>query len=508
MYSDKVFSKISVSLFLMLSTFALSSCGTSDMTTKKDVAQNIKTQMNFRDWTFDRVQNRMESLSFGIKSSGDELKPKFDVDLSIVDANKTLATTLLNKNTRAKFFGAASLSPAIDLGGAGTADDVFFFTTDNKTGSNMFALGSDGNIKWEQQLTGQIVGVSPTFSANTVNGKKIMYVSTSTGNIYCIDTSGRTVSTTVVSDSFQNSSVWVDSELGSKDYIYLASTSGYFYRFKMDLSNPNTQSLSQQFQTKIDDTSFESSPVSNNGSIYLGGQNGTLYQIVPNSGGVLRTWDLSLYSKNKSATIRGIPTFWGNIAIVPAGGYLFRIDGSTVTPSPLLELKEGANSRASKFGTVFESDKMPIGTITTSPVIDFVNSKAYISNTNTVFELDISTINSFKGSANYCITMSGRLSDLNLVPKTNGNVVLSTELGVTKIVMVDENYADGSYPYLNFFTQPLSTTQDSLEKYLPLNEFDSKDHAISAAKARIVNDIDGNTYFTTDNGNVNIISNP
>jgi len=506
-YSDKVFSKINISLFLILSTATLSSCGTENIS-KNVVSQNIQKEITFRDWTFDRVQNRIDNLSFAVKSSGDNLKPDFDVDRSIVDSSKTLTSTL-NTNTRAGGFGALSISPAIDLGSdaVSTSDDVLFFTSDNKTGSNMFALASDGNIKWQQQLTGQILGISPTFSSNTVSSKKIMYVSTSTGNIYCIDTSGRIVFSNLVADSFVNSSVWVESDtVNKKDYIYLGSNSGYIYKFKVDLLNASSPIVTKQYQVKVDNTSFASSPVLNNGSIYLGGQNGTLYQIVPNSGSTLRTWDLSLYSKNGSTTIRANPVFFGNIAIVPAGGYLFRIEGSTVTPSPLLELKDGANSRASKFGTVFESDKSPMGTITTSPIIS--GNKVYVSNTNAVFELDASSINTFKGSANYCLTMSGRLSDLNLVPRANGNLTLSTKGASTKIVMVDENYADGSYPYLNFFTQPLDTTTDSLEKYLPLNQFDATNHSINASNARIVNDGNGNVYFTLDNGNVNIISNP
>lgn len=444
------------------------------------------------------------------------------VTLPATTFSGSIAKIYMAKNTRGKSYGALSLTPAIDTieplaaNAGNTGNDILFFTSDNQHGSNVFALNVNGNIVWENNFGGTFIGNSPTFSVpanlvpqKTYLGKKLMYIASSNGSIYCINTDGKLVSSIKVEDSFKNTSVVVDADNANYDLIYAASQNGNFYRFKLDFSNPQAYTFTQDYGLKVDNTAFSSSPVLNGNSIYLGGENGVLHEIIPNTGLPARSWDLSLYTRNGSARITGVPYVFddpnGDIVLVPAGGYLFRIVGSTVTQSPLLELTNGLNSRNNVFGTVFNSSVYPSGSISSSPVVK--GTTAYISNGNAVFEIDFSSINSFKNSARYCLSVSGRTdqSDMNLMSLGNGKIAISG----TKLAMIDVNVVKNASPFINYFTIPFAAGADSLVRYMPVNEFDFEGSPVSGINAGATSDgTGGNVYFTLDNGSVNVLATP
>lgn len=427
---------------------------------------------------------------------------------------------IVSGNNRGKSFSSTGSSPAIELNNPTIlTDNVLYYTSNNTVGANFFAAGTDGSIIWENEFPGDFNGSSPTFSqptasavargvtAKTYLSKRIMYVASKSGEIFCINTDGRIVSSIKINDSFQNS-VWVDADDQNNDYIYAASTTGNLYRLKLDFSNPQSQVFSSLYSVKVADTSFYSSPVLNNSSLYIGGENGSLYEIIPNIGTSSRSWDLSKYTNNGAGKIIGTPAFSGSTIIVPSGGYLFRIIGSTVTQSPLLELRQGLASRIKPYGTVFQTNNKPMGNIISSPTI--YNGKAYITNGNTIFESDIQSVDSFKNYATYCLSISGRLddSDSNIQPYGNGNLDLSpvsTDLTQMRIGMVDMNIVNNNSPYLNFFSLPLNSSSDTLTGYMPINEFDSKGRSITGYNSNVVADGKGNVYLTLDNGSVNVV---
>ena len=420
-------------------------------------------------------------------------------------------------NNRAKSFGATSSSPAIELNNPTiSSDNVLYYTTNNTSGSNFFATNNSGTILWENSFSGGFQGAAPTFSAPTNGvsakthlGKRIMYVASKSGEIFCVNTDGRIVSTIKINDSFKNS-VWVNADDQNIDYIYALSTNGNLYRLKLDFSNSQAQTFTSMYSVKVADTAFYSSPIMNGSSLYVGGENGTFYEIIPNTGDVSRSWDLSKYPMNTSAKIVGMPAFSNDVIIVPAGGYLFRIVGSTVTQSPLLELNQGLASRIKPYGSVFKSNSQPTGNIISSPIILPNSGKVYLSNANTVFESDFQSVDNFRNYSTYCLSISGRLddSDSNLRSYGNGTLDL-TQVGddATKmrVSMVDINTVNNNSPYLNFFSVPLNSGADTLTGYMPLNEFDSKGHPVSGYGSSVVADNKGSVYLTLDNGAVNIV---
>ena len=423
----------------------------------------------------------------------------------------------LNNNERGKNFGAMTTSPAIDLNGTGTGDDVLYYTSDNKTGANFFAIGSDGRTIWEHGFNGTFINSAPTFSFNpsatqqkAFLGKKLMYVMSSQGDLYCLNSDGNQVSQIKVNDTFMNS-VWVDATDPNFDYIYATSMNGNLYKFKLQLSNSQQASFSLEYSKKIDSVSFVSSPVMNGSSLYLGGENGIMYDVITTTGDVSRSWDLSLYNKNGSAKITGNPVVGQNsIVLVPSGGYLFRIQGSNVEQSPLLELKYDLNSRNKPYGAVFQNSNSsyPTGNISSSPIVN--GNTTYISNGNVVFELDYSSNDTFKGKANYCLSASSRLDENsgNLTPYGRNNINLTTSNGVTKVAMLDSNPKLNSTPYINFFSTPFSSDKDSLSRYGYFNEFDSSGRATTGRVTSAISDTSGNVYFTLDNGTLNISTTP
>lgn len=473
----------------------------------------------------------LEKLTLAAPYSGIEIKS----DEAAVAPQKFKTTTIpkfkttdsafkviIAGNNRGKSFGATGGSPAIELNNPTiSTDNVMYYTTDNTTGSNFFAVGTDGNVIWENEYSGDFQGAAPTFSqpstdaqargisAKTYLSKRLMYVASKSGEIFCLNTDGRVVASVKVNDSFKNS-VWVDADDANIDYVYAASTTGNIYRLKLDFSNSQAQSFTSIYSVKVADTAFYSSPIMNGSSVYIGGENGILYEIIPNTGDTARSWDLSKYPMNGSAKIMGIPAFSNNIIIVPAGGYLFRIVGSTVTQSPLLELKNGLASRIKPYGNVYQANSQPIGNITSSPMIVSGTGKVYIANGNAVFESDFQSVDNFKNFSTYCLSISGRLddSDKNLRPYGNGNLDLSpvaTDTTQMRIGMVDVNTVSNNSPYLNFFSVPFNSGTDILTGYMPINEFDSKGHSITGYNSNVVADNKGNVYITLDNGSVNVV---
>lgn len=428
----------------------------------------------------------------------------------------------VNKNSRGKSFGATTIHPAMDLNGAGTADDVLYYTSDNTTGSNMFALSSDGTTLWEQKLSGNFANCMPTFSIpsdplvtqKTYLGKKLIYVISRDGDLYCINTDGQIAASVKINDKFK-SSVWVDANDVNNDYIYAASENGNLYRFKLDFSNPQTRSFSLTYSVKVADTSFFAPPVLNSSYLYLGGENGVLYEIIPNSGDASRLWDLSTYPRNGGAKIMAPVVITSqNYVLASSGGYLFRIIGSTVTQSPLLELKEGQNSRNKPYGTVFaNSGEYPTGNIISAPLLDPADtSTVYVSNGNAVFQLNYTTMDTFKTSAVYGVSMSGRLTagDTGLSAMGNGGLAISDSTlgGSRKLAMVDFNTNKNTSPFINFFNLPLSSSTDTLARYMPINEFDAAGYPISGINSSAISDGAGNVYFSLNNGTVNVLPTP
>ncbi|MFN8575994.1 MAG: hypothetical protein U0354_03985 [Candidatus Sericytochromatia bacterium] len=454
---------------------------------------------------------------------------KIESDKTAISPQKFVSTTIpkfkttdsafkivVSGNNRGKSFASTSSAPAMELNDPTiSSDNVLYYTSNNTIGANFFAAGTDGSIIWENEFPGDFQGAAPTFSKPTSStqtpktymNKRIMYVASKSGDIYCINTDGRIVSTIKVNDSFKNS-VWVDADDPSVDYVYAASTTGNLYRLKLDFSNPQSQVFSSVYSVKIADTSFYSSPVLNNSSLYIGGENGVLYEIIPNTGVASREWDLSKYTNNGASKIVGNPVFTGSTIVVPAGGYLFRIIGSTVTQSPLLELKQGLASRIKPYGTVFQTNNKPMNNIISSPLI--YNGKVYLANGNAIFESDLQSVDAFKNYATYCVSISGRLddSDSNIQPNGNGNLDISpvaTDTTQMRIGMVDMNIVNNNSPYLNFFSLPLNSSSDTLTGYMPINEFDSKGRAVTGYNSNVVADGKGNVFVTLDNGSLNVV---
>lgn len=424
----------------------------------------------------------------------------------------------INKNTRAKAFGAVNAYPSIDLNGVGTSDDVLYFTSNNTTGANFFAMGSDGRTIWEHGFVGTFENTAPTFSKpNSLGqqklylGKKLMYVVSKEGNLYCVNTDGYQVAQLKIQDNFMNS-VWVDSSDPNIDYIYASSMNGNLYKLKMDLTNTQQANFTLEYSKKIDATSFYSSPLVNGSSLYLGGENGVFYEIITSTGDISKSLDLSTFNKNGSAKITATPVVGNNGTIlVPAGGYLFRIVGSNVAQSPLLELKYDQNSRNKAYGAVFPSSNAsnPTGNINDSAVVN--GNFVYVSNGNAVFEMDYSSSATFTGKANYCVSASGRLDDTgsNLTPGSTNNISLSFNTsGLGRIAMSDFNMKSNSAPYINFFSIPFASDVDSLTRYGYFNDFDSKGHSVSNLFSTSISDGAGNVYFTLNNGSVNSIATP
>lgn len=630
MNKHKKFSKKIAILGISMSLAVAYACQTetnpSNLSSKVSTVPNVITanqQINnslvtSRDWTFDRVANRVNYKSFSVKSASDSLKPDVRPDENLIDNSKVISNTnavltgrvsvevdasgdptgnlqgnltsfqtelkvgdkivldntgevftvvsfptpvptptpsesattteaeatpspllgispvptkttkdsvfkiYVNKNSRGKSFGSTTIYPAMDLNAAGTADDVLYYTANNTTGSNLFAVGSDGKTLWEQKLSGNFANCMPTFSIpsdplitqKTYLGKKLLYVISKEGDLYCLNTDGQVASSVKINDKFK-SSVWVDANDANSDYVYAASENGNLYRFKLDFSNPQTRSFSLTYSVKVADTSFFAPPVLNNSSLYLGGENGILYEIIPNSGDASRLWDLSQYPKNGGAKILAPVVITSqNYVLASSGGYLFRIIGSTVTQSPLLELKEGLNSRNKPYGTVFAtSGDYPSGNIMSAPLLDPADtSTAYISNGNAVFQIDYSSIDLFKNSAVYGVSMSGRLTagDTGLNAMGNGGLAISTPNlgGARKLAMVDFNTNKNTSPFINFFNLPLSSSTDTLARYMPINEFDSSGYPISGMNSSSISDGAGNVYFSLNNGTVNVLATP
>jgi hypothetical protein len=414
------------------------------------------------------------------------------------------------KNTRAKSFGATSLYPVVD-----TVNNILYFTSNNTSGSNFFAVKANGDLIWEHNFEGGFWGNSPTITPKTHLSKRIMYLAGKEGNIYAINTDGVLAASFKINDKFKDTSLVVDSSDSTFDYVYATSQSGTIYRLKLDFSNPQVKTFTQVYSSKVTNASFSASPVFDGSAIYVGAENGELFEIIPNTGQAARSWDLSLYPRNGSARISAsayvglIPA--GKVILIPAGGYLYRIVGSTVTQSPLLELKNGLNSRNVSSGSVFTTASNPTGTIKSSPVV--MGTKAYISNSNAIFESDFSSIDAFNSSANYCVSIAGRVDDsnTNLLSLGNGNIDLSPSGngdGSFKAAMVDLNTSGQATANINFFSVPLNPGVDSLVRFLPLNEFDSNGYPLSGENASAVADGTGRVYFTLNNGTVNVLIAP
>jgi hypothetical protein len=280
----------------------------------------------------------------------------------------------------------------------------------------------------------------------------------------------------------------------------------------MDLTNTQQANFTLEYSKRIDSTSFYSSPVVNGSSLYLGGENGSFYEIITSTGDISKTIDLSAFNNNGSAKITATPVVGASgTVLVPAGGYLFRIVGNNVAQSPLLELKYDQNSRNKAYGAVFPNSNAsnPTGNINDSAVIN--GNLAYISNGNTVFEMDYSSSATFSGKANYCVSASGRLDDTgsNLTPGSTNNIALSFNTsGMGRIAMSDFNMRSNLAPYINFFSLPFASDTDSLIRYGYFNDFDSTGHSVSNLFSTSVSDGAGNVYFTLNNGSVNNISTP
>ncbi len=469
------------------------------------------------------IPNQTAYPLLAIKAEDAVIAPqKFIADKIATKTTQSAFKIVLAGNSRAKSFNATSSAPAIELNNPTvSSDDILYYTTDNTVGSNFFATNIDGNVIWENEFAGDFQGAAPTFSkptdsavqsklitTKTYLNKRIMYVATKSGEIVCLNTDGRIVAQIKIDDSFKNS-VWVDADDQNVDYVYAASINGNFYRLKLDFSNTQTPIFSSVYSTKLANTSFYSSPVMNGASIYVGGEDGVFYEVIPNTGDSSRNWDLSKYPMNGSAKIVGMPAFVNDTMVVPAGGYLFRIVGSTVTQSPLLELKQGLASRIKPYGSVFQGNYKPSGNIISSPVISQINGKnyAYITNGNTIFESDIDSVDNFKNYSTYCLSISGRLddSDNNLVPYGNGSLDISPSSSGLRASMIDVNTVTNNSPYLNFFSIPLNSSIDTISGYMPLNEFDSKGHSISGYGSAVTADGKGSVYLTLDNGAVNIV---
>ncbi|MFN8673957.1 MAG: PQQ-binding-like beta-propeller repeat protein [Candidatus Sericytochromatia bacterium] len=418
----------------------------------------------------------------------------------------------VNKNVRGKNFGAMTISPAIDLNGAGSGDDVLYYTSDNTTGANFFAMSSDGRTLWEHGFSGTFLNSNPTFSSNkTYLSKKVMYVVSNDGNLYCLNTDGSQAAQIKINDTFMNS-VWIDSSDSTFDYVYLASMTGNLYKLRLQFSNSQQATFTLEYSKKIDSTSFVSSPVMNGSSLYLGGENGTMYDVITTTGDVSRSWDLSTFTKNGAAKITANPVVGSsNTVLVPAGGYLFRIQGSNVTQSPLLEAKYDLNSRNKPYGAVFPNSNTnnPNGSIASNPVVN--GNMVYVANGNTLFELDYSNNDTFRSKANYCVSATARLDEnsSNLTPYGKNNIAISTGAdGVTKVAMLDTNIKNNSTPFMNFFSIPLASDKDALARYGYFNEFDSDGKATTGSVSSAIADASGNIYFSLDNGTVNVIKTP
>lgn len=349
-------------------------------TTSQPTASSVAIKPYRYDWSSDRVlysDNGFKTASFV-----DSLKPT--LELPPVERQTKNATTSGGLvSTFAKNLPGADSSailpdspPSTGNGEAGsvpaTFGDTTYFLTSSTTSTNVFGLGSNGQVVWELGLhdNGKFDGTS--VAGGTAAGVNTLYALTDKGRLYAINAStGLVISfVEIPTEEFHKVSPFVvtmgSAGAGSSlvDRIFLTSDKGRVYRYTFTGS-----SFSQDFNVKPVTSSntgrFSSSAVvtvNNNGTpgdpsddtlrhVYAGSEEGKLYKLDPATGATLGTaLDLTTGTRSSGCQIRSTMVVDTNLdaGVVACGSYLFKVrlsDLSNSAPglaaqSPLLELRQ------------------------------------------------------------------------------------------------------------------------------------------------------------------------
>ena len=322
-------------------TFPIIGCSSNLVSNNSSVKSVYSFSQSVSDWRSDRIVGA-EKKTFKTQAISNHIK----ADLTTPTV-ATLPITPIAKFTWAKSVNANS-SPAMSVN-SGSTPSVMYFVTDNSSGSNVHAVNVtstntsvSGGLKWQRALGGSFSGSSP--SIITSGSKNKIYVNN--GKLSCLDAdTGNTIAETVISDTFKNSSPWVVASLSDNcDYIYLTGQSGNLYKYRLIWGNSSLDLM----YSKALGGAFSSSPVYNAATsrIYIGSESGKLYEVADN-GSLITEWNLTSgtgVSRNSAGKVLASPVIddISKIALVPCGGYLFRINlnDSSVTQSPLLEMRQ------------------------------------------------------------------------------------------------------------------------------------------------------------------------
>lgn len=333
-------------------------------------AQNSPKQTFRYDWSSDRIINKANS--FRTASFVDSLKPNMDLPPVAREARDPETSGGLSNSFAKNLPGADALdyipnTPAV----IGTNS---YFLTASKSSSNVFALGSNGQVLWDLSLHENGYFDGSSLATGEARGTDTLYGITDTGRLYAINAdTGLVISfTEVTEDEFHNSSPFVvtdrdtdddadvdtdDSSSAYRDYIFLTSDKGRIYRYSFNgsgfsqdfVEEPVNSSNTGRFSSSAVVTSNES-----NGEpkfIYAGSEEGKLYKLDASDGDEVGTaLDLSAAVRSNGCQIMATMAIDSDqdLGIVPCGSYLFKVRLNDAVPtalalsaqSPLLELKQ------------------------------------------------------------------------------------------------------------------------------------------------------------------------
>ncbi len=236
-------------------------------------------------------------------------------------------------------------------------DTSTYFLTASKTSSNVYALGSNGQVLWDLSLHENGFFDGTSLAVGAADGDDTLYGVTDTGRLYAINAdTGLVINfVEIAEDEFHQTSPYVVT-VDDDDYVYLSSDKGRVYRYTF-----NGSSFSEDFVVEPVSSSntgrFTSSPVvtvDDSGDplhIYLGSEEGKLYKLDANDGDTIGTvLDLSSAVRSEACQIKTTMAIDSDqdVGLVPCGSHLFKIrlnDTSTASlalnaQSPLLELRQ------------------------------------------------------------------------------------------------------------------------------------------------------------------------
>lgn len=301
------------------------------------------------DWSSDRILYRG---SFRTASFVDAIKPSLDLP-AVERGTKDVATSDGLANSFAKNLPGAGKLDYLPNTPARIGTNTYFLTA-SETSTNAYALNASGNKLWDLSLheNGSFDGTSP--AVGRVNGVDVLYAVTDEGRLYAINAStGLVINFAEISeDEFHHASPFVrssDADSNNSDPVFLASDDGKVYRYTF-----NGSTFSQVFGEEIAESNnlgrFSTPPLATDTHVYVGSEEGKFYKLDAADGDIVSELDLSSAVRADGCQVMATPAIDGDqdIALVPCGGYLFKIrlnDGGSgglalAAQSPLLELRD------------------------------------------------------------------------------------------------------------------------------------------------------------------------